>query len=330
MQLPTKCRLFALLVEGVGLARAAERLGIKKSAAHQHALDLEHRDALERIPAPRGQPLLFKRGHRAAEFEAYIRTLGEAGALPASGQSRVGRLPRPATGARVHGERGAGYKFEVVEGPGREVPWAKVWNPNRRGGEPTDFSLHRAIEGRLWRFWLKRSSPVSVLMVQPPPEYVWDERRVATARRERRERVIAVVGAFCKEFDVRLRSFKPVREEALSFAFAAPGVAPFGEPGTDPVWVDESPGAGQSEVETADPLLAAAIMALPRRNVEVDSRFRDAQARIERVASELDAVWGVAQSLLALHERDARNQKALASLLVPTPATKYEPGMEVA
>lgn len=69
-----------------------------------------------------------------------------------------------------------------------------------------------------------------------------------------------------------------------------PGMVPFGRPGVDEAWADESPGAGQVEPETKNSRLAAAWADLPRALGGVDARLDALEVRVARLVAVVEKV----------------------------------------
>lgn len=295
-------RVYRLLIEGQPMASVARILKKSRQTIAWHVAAMEESRVLTRAK-PGMNPILFIKGPTAPTFE------GEAC------QSQMNRAHRPPihsdTPLRVHG---GGYSWAIVSGPMQAPSWSKSWVAKGVVMASGKFPFR----GGSFRIVEVRGKDSRVLRVWPPETLLWDARAVATAGRSVLEEAADAARSFAREYGYTLQG-RLVEDQAVEFGIAVPGLAKTGAAGQGPVWVDTSPGRGQSEVETSSPAIAASIADLPRWT-------RVMEERVTRVHEELQAHREVMGKVLGLQEEAAAAQRLLVTAVVPTPTSPKDPG----
>jgi DNA-binding transcriptional ArsR family regulator len=297
----SRLRVLRLLADGVGVRRVARILGMTRQAVDKHALALEKEGAVCRVPHT--NPRLYEPG-------PLLREVMEN--LVAHEGNQADRPGRSALQPSIRVDAGT-WGWRVLGGPDREPPWSRRWVASG----VSNARMSYAHGGVVYRVWERRGRDAVSLGIQPPPE--WRPAASVTRAQTQRARACAqAMRAFAEEFGYRLQGALE-EEQPTEYAMAAPGLAPAGRPGLDGAWVDESPGEGQSELESRSAEVVAAVARLPGTLAESDRRFAAIEARLSGVEAVQSRGLAVLERLARLHEREEVAHSLLAAVALPKP-----------
>ena len=286
-------RVAALALAGLSPREIAAQAGLAKSTVDWHLRKLVAGGALRIVRRGERGRAVYARGANTSTKETRPVIRGEG----------AGGASEPEVPVRVH--RG-GWAWPVRwVGNLTDAPWVKSWDPNRTGKGDTDFRLH--LEG--WGLWLKIAGPggVSMLMTEPPGEFVFTQDEVWSARARRQAAARDVAARFAQEHGAQLYLARGYEYQPTEYAVNVPGAQRFGEPGSSLVWVDGSPEDGTTEIETQDPKIAQSFLEVPRLTKDVRELKQVAGALVEFAAFQANlelARFHRAQKLKPLEPRD--------------------------
>lgn len=322
-------KVYALLVSGRTIGQAAQEIGITEATVHYHKGKLVGAGVLQPMN-PGSSPLFYEPGPRASEYERVNNLDGRT--------DRVGR-GRPANDppdgplglVRIHGDQ---YRVRISGGLEEEPEWDREWSPD---GVTRHASFRTMVAGLEVRFWLIHGKRGSSLTVQLGEQWTGEEGVVERAERHRVRAARQAVEWFRERFGAEWEGpVKRTRLTEFGFALGEGGRSESHTVSEDQqVWVDESPGVGQPEVETRDVGVASAVAGLPSWQEELEERLKEVSSWQERMLARLevaeaseDKTKQVLERLVDMQETNADVHRLLTEALVEARAGsgEVEPG----
>lgn len=303
----TKARLYQLVVvEHWGIRDAAEKVGIARQTAYQHMRDLERLHVAKRIDDT--NPLGYEAGRGAASW-LNARKLSAPHPIGASEASP------PALSATFHREL---YKWRVIDGPRRRVPWTSESHP--RG--VANFRLKFVFEGMEYLVWEARGKHSSTLMVWMPEYVAFQGENLPAVAQQRLELAARVLRSFAERY--RYRFHGAIKKGAgPEIAIPIPGMAQPHIRSADGLrWWDDSDKTGEGHWETSSLSDGERMLEVPRWMPKVDRELiRNAERRdaLERDLADHQAhLTKIDEAMLIMahaDERHDKNEEAIIAVL---------------